>query len=109
MNYKIAILKDLNLLIKAKQVFGADFVLDAYVCVLDFNTGLEDITRELNHKLHTSCELNEGDILYDAQHIRLVFCNGKVVDFRNSEWASMGNLTIGVETYEVQEKGESKL
>ncbi len=93
MGDKTPIRRDENLLVKAKAIFGEDLVTDAFVCTW-FVEGVckpTEVTIRLNCEMHRSKELDSKRLSYDAQRIRLVFCNGKVVDFDNSEWASISN------------------
>jgi len=88
MSDKTPIRRDPNLLAKAKKVFGDDLVTDAFVCTFQY----KDESIRLDEGMHKSPELDlRNELSYDTQTIRLVFCNGRTVDFDNSEWASMHN------------------
>jgi len=101
MDEKTAIRRDENLLAKAKAVFGDDLVADAFVCVLHYGSEESVLATRLRDAMHKSPDINDRGLVHDAERIRLVFCNGRTVEFENSEWASMRNPTS--ESYEAQE------
>lgn len=88
MSEKIPIRKDANLLVKAKAIFGDDLVTGAFVCTWE-ESDARKVSARLNGERHHSPELDSRGLSYDSQHIRLIFCNGRTVDFENSEWASI--------------------
>jgi len=87
---RTAIRRDTNLLKKAQAVFGYDLVIDAFICALPCQS--ERHARDLLAAMrHTSAEVIDGGFTYDGEVIRLVFSNGRTVEFSNSEWAYIGN------------------
>ena len=93
MGSKTAMRRDENLLKKARAVFGDDLISDAFVCIIDYGGTAEEINRNLSAEMHKEDSLDERGLSYNASEIRLVFCNGNVVSFENSEWATMRNPT----------------
>lgn len=87
---KTAMRRDENLLKKAQAVFGEDLVVNAFVCTwaMDFSSA-EEVKARLDSAKHSSADLSDRGISYDSETIRLVFSNGRTVEFTNSEWASM--------------------
>jgi hypothetical protein len=87
---KTAMRRDENLLKKAQVVFGEDLVVNAFVCTWskDYST-----SEEVSSRLDFASKACEGgattECPYDGATIRLVFSNGRTVEFTNSEWASM--------------------
>jgi hypothetical protein len=83
--------RDANLLAKAKAVFGDDLVTDAFVCTCGLK-GVSDPeeSMRLSEDMHAPPDIDSREISYDGQHIRLIFCNGRAVDFMNSEQGIIG-------------------
>jgi len=76
-------LKNRKLLAIAKTIFG-DCVKSAYVA----NWEKESLQRRSKNLIEEN-KNNVGTLSYDSVDIVLQFSNGNLVEFRNSEWASM--------------------
>lgn len=87
--------EDSNLLIKAKAVFREDLVTKAFVCTwASDGCSQPEIDSRLAGEAHVNADPEElGCLEYDAQTIRLQFNTGRLVEFRNSEWASMWHIS----------------
>ena len=86
MNEKTAIRKDEKLTKLAKKIFG-DIVSVAYITTYDFNGDKDAIKSRLDIERFSDC--SGGYINYDAKTIWIKFTNSKIVEFHNSEWASI--------------------
>ena len=86
MNEKTAVRKDKKLTELAKEIFG-DIVNMAYITTYDFNGDKDEITSRLDDEKFS--DSSGGNINYDAKTIWIKFTNGKIVEFHNSEWASI--------------------
>jgi hypothetical protein len=88
---KIAIRCDNNLTKAARKIFG-DIVDSAYITTWDIDSTEEDVSSRLN-----DCKYGEqtnGKITYDARTIWIKFTNNNMVEFFNSEWASISRANI---------------
>lgn len=76
------------LLARAKEIFGPDLVVNAWVQstwpVPDENEMNEELDEAEEHLAHSG-DLAEID--FSNMEIVLEFCNGRFVCFENSEWA----------------------
>lgn len=95
MNEKIAIRKDKKLTELAKKIFG-DIVVMAYVTTYVYSCDNADIISRLNAESFDNDKSSYID--YGAQKILIKFTNGKIVEFENSEWATID--TANDEYYE---------
>ena len=84
-----------DLLAKAKNVFG-DLVVKAFLVGYDhphYTAEQNEARRAKEIKLLSDIlaqdDRDNNHLSYDYMTIRMEFCNGHVVDFTNSEWASM--------------------
>ena len=85
--------EDHNLRLKAQAIFGEDLVTKAFVCTWASERCSEgEINKRLGKEAHINSDLEGGCLEYDTQTIRLQFNTGRVVEFRNSEWASMWHI-----------------
>lgn len=86
---KTAIRADAILLRKCQVIFGEGLVRAAYVTTYDYGTGpKKEVCRRLDQEAFLDDD-REGLICYDAATIVLEFNNGVMVEFTNSEWASI--------------------
>ena len=80
-------MKSKSLLKQAKSIFG-ELVVEAYVSHYEYDLKrLQNISKELG-KFNTE----SGYLRYDGETIVLKFTNGKLVQFHNSEWASISSI-----------------
>lgn len=73
------------------NIFG-DIVEKAYITTWDINSKQNDVVMRLENTSIGVDDLNT--LAYDEQTLWIKFTNGKVVEFSNSEWASIGNANI---------------
>ena len=87
--------RDTELLSQAQSVFGPDLVMDAFVCAwADVNQRIRkesDVSAELSRQAYGSG--TRGTLDFGGNTIRLLFANGRVVEFTASEWADVRLVT----------------
>lgn len=86
MNEKTAIRKDKKLTELAKEIFG-DIVVTAYVTTYVYDCSNDDVMDRLDSEGFNNA-IDEY-IDYGAQKILIKFTNGNIVEFENSEWATI--------------------
>jgi hypothetical protein len=80
-------MKSKSLLKQARSIFG-ELVVEAYVSHFDYDLKrLQKIDKELEKE-----NTESGYLCYDGETIVLEFANGKLVQFHNSEWASISSI-----------------
>lgn len=87
--------QNLFLLEKAQAIFGKELVVDAHICTWQVGPTPEKVLEaRLNEEEASFVSLQHTDtqIFYHGLTIRLTFCNGKIVEFSNSEWATMESV-----------------
>lgn len=74
----------------AKNIFGSDLVVTAYLVAYD-NRELDPLTHAYMFEALSNSSFIEpnSNSLEDYPHILIKFVNGKFVFFTNSEWASI--------------------
>jgi hypothetical protein len=81
--------EDKNLLLKAKDIFGHDLIVNAFVYINFYQWDLEHQETKISKHMQSEYDGKCEQIDYDGNDIKLIFSNGKMVGFSNSEWASI--------------------
>jgi len=85
--------KDENLTRLAKNIFGEDLVLNAYVTAYNSTYDPAYTTEQMKDEHDKFLYSIEDDINIGAREIAIEFASGKLVQIGSSEWGSIVDIT----------------
>ena len=103
--------KDSILLSKAQCIFGKDMVKEAYITTYFFPDNELDSKEKMLKRLK-NCRVDFGGLYqridYGTETIILIFTNGNIIEFSNSDWANISLIKESTFKLCIEEKEKEK-